>query len=103
MVGKLHAINRDLYVRRCVVCGYDGALLRGGMAERCARCGCDLTFRRPRSYAEMEGLIGEPLILDEPRTDRRREARCIQRWLAFLFMSMMGMLLLAYLFASAMP
>ena len=61
MVGKVRTVNPDLYVRRCVACGYDGALLQNGRAERCARCGCDLHLRPARSYAEMEGLIGQPI------------------------------------------
>jgi hypothetical protein len=100
---KLQTIDRDLFARRCVACGYDGALLRGGRAERCARCGCDLRLRPARSYAEMEGLIGQPITLDSPHLHARRDDRFIQRWLAFLFIVMLGMLLLVYLAAAALP
>ena len=103
MVGKVRTVNPDLYVRRCVVCGYDGALLQNGRAERCARCGCDLRLRPARSYAEMEGLIGQPITLDSPSPPRYREQRLIQRWLAFLFFVVLGLLLMAYLVAAAIP
>lgn len=103
MVGKVRTVNPDLFVRRCVACGYDGALLKGGQAERCARCGCDLRLRPARSYAEMEGLIGQPVTLDSPYLPERREQRLIQRWLAFLFFVMLGLLLMVYLFAAAIP
>lgn len=103
MVGKVRTVNPDLYVRRCVVCGYDGALLQNGRAERCARCGCDLHLRPARSYAEMEGLIGQPITLDSPPAPGSREQRLIQRWLAFLFFVMLGLLLMAYLVAAAIP
>ena len=33
MVGKVRTVNPDVYVRRCVACGYDGALLQNGRAE----------------------------------------------------------------------
>ncbi|MDY7109291.1 MAG: hypothetical protein SYC29_11715 [Planctomycetota bacterium] len=103
MVGRVRTANPDLYVRRCVVCGYDGALLQNGHAERCARCGCDLHLRPARSYAEMEGLIGEPITLDSPRRSAYREQRLIQRWLVFLFFVALGLLLMAYLVAAAIP
>ena len=100
---KLKSLERDLFTRRCVACGYDGALLRGGLAERCARCGCDLRLRPARSYAEMEGLVGQPVTLDSPQLHPRSEDRIIQRWLAFLFIVMLGLLLLVYLAAAAVP
>ena len=68
MVSKVQTINRRLFTRRCLACGYDGALLQDGQAPRCARCGCDLRRRPARSYAEMEGLVGKPLTLDAPRS-----------------------------------
>jgi hypothetical protein len=103
MVGRVRTVNSDLYVRRCVACGYDGALLQNGHAERCARCGCDLRLRPARSYAEMEGLIGQPVILDSPPPMHYREQRLVQRWLAFLFFVALGLLLMAYLVAAAIP
>jgi hypothetical protein len=102
MVGKVRTINRDLFVRRCVGCGYDGALLHAGRAERCARCGCDLRLRPARSYAEMEGILGQPLRLDTDAAPRA-EHRLIQNWLVFLFLSMFGLMMTAYLAAAAMP
>lgn len=103
MVGKVKSLDHRLFARRCVCCGYDGELLRGGTAERCARCGCDLRIRPARSYAEMEGLIGQPLTLHAPLDDDiRRHERIIHRWLAFLFVAMIGLLAIVYLSAAAM-
>lgn len=101
MVGKVQTLNRRMFKRRCVACGYDGALLRGGSAERCARCGCDLQTRPARSYAEMEGLIGHPLTLDAPMSEPRRQERFIHRWLTFLFFAMLGFIAIVYLASAA--
>ena len=108
--GKTRQVRRSIYVPRCVACGYDGALLKGGRAERCARCGCDLQERPARSYAEMEGLIGELASSGAgPAPARRRgeEVRdprlAIQRWLAFLFFVMIGLILFVSLVAAAFP
>ena len=105
MVGKAQSVRRDLFVRRCVFCGYDGALLRGGHAEICASCGCDLRKRPARSYAEMEGIVEPPVMLDLSRCDSGapRAAGVGRRWLSFLFLVMIGLLLLLYLVAAAMP
>ena len=107
MVGKTRSVNRDLFVRRCVSCGYDGALLKAGEAARCARCGCDLTERPARSYAEMEGFE-EGSITIGPDSAKRwsrsaREPQLIQNWLAFLFFMLLGLLLLISLVAAALP
>ena len=102
-VGKVKTLNPTLFVRRCVACGYDGALLRGGAAGRCARCGCDLLHRPARSYAEMEGLVGRPDPVDTPLVPRLAQHTIIQRWLAFLFMLALGMLGLIALADAAMP
>ena len=101
MVGKVQTLNRRIFVRRCVACGYDGALLRGGQAERCARCGCDLRKRPARSYAEMEGLIGQPLTIDAPMSKPRRQERLVQRWLAFLFFAMIAAMAMVFLASAA--
>ena len=101
MVGKVKTLNRRMFVRRCVACGYDGAMLHGGAAERCARCGCDLHLRPARSYAEMEGLIGHPLTIDAPMSEPRKQERLIHRWLAFLFFAMLGVIAIVYLTSAA--
>jgi hypothetical protein len=109
MVGRVRTLDRDLLVRRCVSCGYDGSLLLAAQAERCVRCGCDLRERPPRSYAEMEGLLGQPLSTDPVTADdadsfevlRGREQRLVQRWLAFLFVVMLGLICLVCLSAEA--
>lgn len=103
MIGKVKTLSARLLVKRCVSCGYDGALLRGGQARRCARCGCDLQQRPPRSYAEMEGLLGQPLTFEPPLIDDYRDDSLIHRWLAFIFLMMIAMVAIAYLSAAAMP
>jgi hypothetical protein len=100
MLGKLKSVETRLLMRRCVNCGYDGALLRGGQASRCARCGCDLRKRPARSYAEMEGLVGHPLQ-HEPATPKRGDEKLIHRWLTFLFVSMLGIMAIAYLISAS--
>ncbi|MHC5023490.1 MAG: hypothetical protein ACYTGG_06205 [Planctomycetota bacterium] len=103
MIGRIRTLDRRLLTRRCVACGYDGALLRGGQAPQCARCGCDLRRRPARSYAEMEGLLGQPVTIDAPLRGGRREERIINRWLAFLFIVAVGMMTLAFLVSAAYP
>ena len=103
MVGKVELLDRRMFVRRCVVCGYDGALLRGGAAERCARCGTDLRLRPARSYAEMEGFIGLPVTIDAPALEPLRQQRLIHRWLAFCFFAMLFLIAVAYLASAAVP
>lgn len=103
MVTKLRTINHDLFIRRCLACGYDGALLRGGAAEHCVRCGCDLSLRPARSYAEMEGLVGQPLTLDSPQWSGEREQRMVQRWLVFLFMAIVFIVAVLSLTLAALP
>ncbi len=97
MTQKTQTFDRRLLVRQCVACGYDGALLRGGQAQRCARCGCDLRHRPARSYAEMEGLLGQPMTIDSPLSQQHREERLIHRWLAFLFCAALWFVALVYL------
>ncbi len=100
MVSRTQTLDRRLLRRRCLACGYDGALLRDGLASRCARCGCDLRRRPARSYVEMEGLPGGP--------DRRAisldpsvEAKLVHRWVAFVFLVMFGLVMIIYLWAAA--
>ena len=109
MLSRLRSLDARLLKRQCVECGYDGALLRGGMAARCARCGCDLRKRPARSYAEMEGLLGQPYVRDarlaasdDAHTGRVAE-RLISRWLAFLFGGMLLLIAIAYLSAAVVP
>ncbi len=45
----------------------------------------------------MEGLLGQPMTLDEPRSSPRRQERLIHRWLAFLFLTAIGFIALLYL------
>lgn len=104
MVGKIKSLDRRLLTRRCVRCGYDGTLLRGGQAPRCARCGCDLRERPARSYAEMEGLLGQPVTIDVPMLPRHTsEESLIHRWLAFTFLLVVFVMMLGFLLAAAVP
>ncbi len=103
MTAKTSTTDPRLFKRLCVMCGYDGTLLRAGQATRCARCGGDLRRRPARSYAEMEGMVGYPA--DREATTPmgpRYEQRLIYRWLAFLFLAMLGFVVLVYLSAVAM-
>lgn len=103
MLQKTKTLDPKLYVHRCVACGYDGALLRGGQAEICARCGCNLRQRPARSYAEMEGFLGQPLTLDQPLAKPRRDERFIHRWIVFLFLTALGFIAMLYLAAATLP
>ncbi len=100
MVSRTQTLDERLLRRRCLACGYDGALLRNGLASRCARCGCDLRRRPARSYVEMEGLAGGP---DRGATslDPSVEARLVHRWVAFVFLVMFGLVMIIYLWAAA--
>ena len=69
-----------------MACGYDGALLREGLAARCAKCGCDLRQRPARSYVEMEGLAGELPRGPVGSTEIDPEPHVLSRWCAFLFL-----------------
>ncbi len=101
MMGKTKVLEARLRRRQCVACGYDGAMLRGGAAARCARCGCDLRRRPARSYMEMEGFRDITLPRQPWPKDDPVEARMLARWIAFLFVAMMGMVTLIYLSAAA--
>ncbi|MEM7228447.1 MAG: hypothetical protein AAF432_06495 [Planctomycetota bacterium] len=103
MRTKLQTIDRRLLMRQCVACGYDGALLRGGAATRCARCGCDLRRRPARSYAEMEGLLGRPVMIDTSYLTPARETAIVQKWIAVFFVMTIAMISFLYLVASAVP
>ena len=82
-------------------------MLRGGAAERCARCGCDLHQRPARSYAEMEGLVdgasscGEPVIRAERPGGQSSMAVLIERWLWFAFLSLLLIFAIAALAVNA--
>ncbi len=96
MVGKLKSIDQRLFEPKCLQCGKHCGL-GDGLARRCANCGCDFCERPPRSYAEMEGLIGQPVTIDSPMEPWRCEARFLQRWLAFIFVVMMSLMILLFL------
>lgn len=99
---RVQVLDRRLLMRQCVACGYDGALLRGGAAPRCARCGCDLHKRPARSYAEMEGLLGQPVFIERACLPGREQA-LLQKWLLVFFIMTIAMIAFFYLVASAFP
>lgn len=108
MISNARTVERRLLTRCCVRCGYDGPEVSRRDAGRCPQCDCDLTKRPARSYAEMEGLLGTPALIQPRRfveidlaQDERNE-RVVYRWLAFLFISMIGLLAIAYLAAAVM-
>ena len=96
---RTQTLDQRLLRRLCVACGYDGALLRNGLAARCARCGCDLRKRPARSYVEMEGLGGIPQRMQP--VDPWLEPRTTHRWIAFMLMVMFGLVMLIYLSTAA--
>lgn len=102
MVSKIQTLNHRLFTRRCLACGYDGSLLQDGRAEYCINCGCDLRDRPARSYAEMEGLLGQPAVFHAPRIQPVSPQRLLHRWLAFLFLAMLGLIAILYLTAAAL-
>jgi hypothetical protein len=99
MLSNTKTLDDRLLRRRCVACGYDGALLRNGFATLCAKCGCDLRKRPARSYVEMEGLPGIHRSRIGP-TGVDPEPHALSRWLAFLFLVML-MLITIIALASA--
>jgi hypothetical protein len=102
MLSRTRTVDSRLLQPQCVVCGYDGALLRGGRAARCARCGCDLRRRPARSYAEMEGLTGARSP-SGPRAVLFRDdgERIARRWLLVLLGALSVLLVAVYLSAAA--
>ena len=105
MPGKLKTFDHHLLTRRCVQCGYDDSPIISSQLDRCPRCDCDLRQRPPRSYAEMEGLLGHPLTISSPRLSKTivNEESLVQRWLAVLFCAMMLIVMIVCLSAAAVP
>lgn len=97
MASRVRTLPSRIHVRRCVSCGYDGALLKSGRAPRCARCGCDLRLRPARSYAEMEGIAPTPTAA--PSAVRSHEQRIIERWLLRSMVAAVAVIALAALLA----
>jgi len=103
MASKLKSLDSGLFTRQCVACGYDGALLQDGQAERCARCGCDLRVRPARSYAEMEGFISSEMSAGISDHQTINTYRLLHRWLVFLFFAMLLIIAIGYLTVAAFP
>jgi hypothetical protein len=55
----------------------------------------------------MEGLLGTPIpqveTVQEVFVERERDERLVHRWLAVLFLAMLGLLAIAYLAAALNP
>jgi hypothetical protein len=104
MATKIDTIPPRLLVRRCMSCGYDGPAIRAPHATHCALCNCDLIIRPPRSYAELEGFVAAPPMIESspPVGFDPRRARMLQRWVAFLFFAGAAMVTLTYLLLAAM-
>jgi len=58
---EIPVLERRHLRRRCVQCGLSADAISSTSADACPRCGCDLSRRPPRSYAEMEGLFDLPV------------------------------------------
>lgn len=103
MATKIDTIPPRHFVRRCMACGYDGPGIKVTHSTHCALCGCDLTKRPPRSYAELEGFVElwpqEPLPVAHVDPTR---ARIATRWLVFLFVVSCVLGALGYLTFAAM-
>ena len=69
--------------RRCVGCGLAAEAINAGSIDECPRCGCDLSARPPRSYAEMEGLfeLDAAEVPDPAALARARADAAAARWL----------------------
>ena len=68
--------------RRCVQCGLGADAINATNGDECPRCGCDLSSRPPRSYAEMEGLFELPPEREtEDARLRARHDAAAARWL----------------------
>lgn len=68
--------------RRCVGCGLAAEAINAGSIDECPRCGCDLSSRPPRSYAEMEGLfeLDAADVPEAPGVARARLDAAAARW-----------------------
>lgn len=69
--------------RRCVGCGLAAEAINAGSIDECPRCGCDLTSRPLRSYAEMEGLfeLDASEVPEGAAVARARADAAAARWL----------------------
>ena len=100
MAGKLKTIGSQLFSRRCVACGYDGELLHNANAAQCVNCGCDFRARPPRSYAEMEGLVGDPRAMFDPPPAEPLPSRIFQRWIALCVLFTIALVTIVFLSAA---
>lgn len=97
MEARVKSIREHLYTRRCVACGYDGALIQNETLTCCVACGTNLLERPARSYAEMEGFHGQAITIDSPLNDPTRMQRLLRRWVLFMFGALAGLSAIALL------
>ena len=100
MEARVKSLREHLYSRRCMMCGYDGPQVQNHDLDFCIECGTDLRHRPPRSYAEMEGFLGQAVTIDSPLNDPRRRYRLMRHWFAFLMLTLSGVVLIGYLLAA---
>ena len=79
---EVPVLGRRHLRRRCVQCGLAADAINATCGDECPRCGCDLSARPPRSYAEMEGLFDLPPdpVAEDARLRARADAAAA-RWL----------------------
>jgi hypothetical protein len=99
MLSRVTSGRFDVLQRRCLGCGYGGEQVERDAA--CPRCGCDFTIRPPRSYAEMEGFVGDPMPI-EPVDSTASRDRLLGRWALFVAFSLGLLLSLLYLTAEVL-
>jgi len=105
MDGRTVHLRRHLLSRRCVACGAETDPLNDASPTYCPCCGTDLLERPARSYAEMEGLIGEETqqVLDaSPGRSPSSAARLIERWIFFGFLTLLMLFAIAALASAAL-
>jgi hypothetical protein len=75
-----------------VGCGLAAEAINAGSIDECPRCGCDLSSRPPRSYAEMEGLfeLDASELPPSPGMVQARLDAAAARWLVVVCLVALG-------------
>lgn len=102
MLSRTTSGRIDIMQPRCLACGSAVDHFAVDRESTCSRCGCDFLLRPPRSYAEMEGLIGEPVTIDQVESEPRISDRLIGRWALFVAFSLGLLISLLYLTAEVL-
>jgi hypothetical protein len=100
MLSRVKSLESRLLTRRCVACGFDGEFADD--AAMCPACGVDLILRPPRSYAEMELLLGQPVVLDAPLHRRPNTEHLLRRWAIVGAIMLGGLMAIIYLILLAL-